>query len=494
MTKKKTLPRKQSTRKITARKTQKKQWHLHHKLAWVLSIGAIITTGIAAIPSIITKAYGPERPTYTIEVPADHITFNSITNDPEIGDERNFVGARDAATGDNGMNNQWKDNEITVEEGHEYIIRVYVHNNAAQNLKLVANNVKAFVNLPTATAKSMDVFGTVSADNATPKEVYDHVTLKSDKNFNIVPVEGSIKWENNCIGSNHPTGDCPAGVGGNGPVVINGYDLFTSKGLLLGYSAMDGKIPGCYQYSGYLTFRIKPQFQHTAAIGITKAVAEHNEIADAVEKFTQTKWHENIIAKPGQVVDFLIDYRNAGDSNNLAVLFRDALPTGFTYVPDSTKYIAYRSSGDIYGSGNVVNEAGKTDETVYNVTTYGLNASTATSGFAPTTNEHSYILMFSAKVDDNIKLVCGRNTVTNIAYVSADIDGVRFYNSDTANVTLDGECTPPSCEEDGTCPPEITRTGAGLTIFLVVIVAAAVVYHHYYVQHNKLKKPAHHKR
>lgn len=86
----------------------------------------------AVIVPAVLFAWGPERQTYTVEKPADHVTFNSITNNPSIGDERNFVGIREAGT-----NNLWSDN-MTVQNGKEYTVRMYVHNNAAENLNLVA--------------------------------------------------------------------------------------------------------------------------------------------------------------------------------------------------------------------------------------------------------------------------------------------------------------------------------------------------------------------
>jgi hypothetical protein len=106
-----------------------------------------LTTALIAMiaASIIVPAallaWGPSRPTYTMAHPADHITFDSITDNPNIGDERNFVGARDESN-----SNVWYDS-IKVQEGHEYLVRMYVHNNAASNLNLVAQNVTAKFNI-----------------------------------------------------------------------------------------------------------------------------------------------------------------------------------------------------------------------------------------------------------------------------------------------------------------------------------------------------------
>ena len=62
----------------------------------VASFAALIG---AVILSANVFAYGPERQTFTAENPADHVTFNSITNNPTVGDERNFVRVRQAGVG-----------------------------------------------------------------------------------------------------------------------------------------------------------------------------------------------------------------------------------------------------------------------------------------------------------------------------------------------------------------------------------------------------------
>ena len=103
---------------------------------------------VAAVAPALVWAWGPSRPSFTIEKPADYITFNSITNNPVIGgDEKDFVGIREV-----GSNANWTNN-MKVQNGKEYYVRIYVHNNAASNLNLVAENVVAKLNVPTTTAK-----------------------------------------------------------------------------------------------------------------------------------------------------------------------------------------------------------------------------------------------------------------------------------------------------------------------------------------------------
>ena len=90
------------------------------------------------MPLVYTLAYGPNRNTYTVAKPADHIVFNSIVDNPTLGgNEQDFVGIREVGT-----SNAWS-NSVQAKPGKEYYVRMYVHNNAASNLKLVAQNVVA---------------------------------------------------------------------------------------------------------------------------------------------------------------------------------------------------------------------------------------------------------------------------------------------------------------------------------------------------------------
>ena len=97
----------------------------------------VVLSAIAAtiiIPAGLVWAWGPNRDTFTIEKPATRVVLNSITNNPDIGDERNFVRIRKLAN----TNDKWSD-DLKITESGEYVVRMYVHNNAADNLNLVAN-------------------------------------------------------------------------------------------------------------------------------------------------------------------------------------------------------------------------------------------------------------------------------------------------------------------------------------------------------------------
>ena len=141
-------------------------------------------------------AWGPDRPTFTVQNPADHITFNAITNNPDYGDERNFVRIKDASDMSAG---NWKD-ELTVQPGKEYLVQMYVHNNAASSLNLVAQNTRVMANVPNTTGKKVQIDGFITADNATPNRVWDQAIFNSDRNFNLTYVNGSTKFYNNVFG------------------------------------------------------------------------------------------------------------------------------------------------------------------------------------------------------------------------------------------------------------------------------------------------------
>ena len=83
---------------------------------------------VLAVPAVL-MAWGPTRTTFTVAHPADYVTFNSITDNPVDGDERNFVRAVDAS---NVTSAGFKD-DIAVADGKEYLVRMVVHNNAADN-------------------------------------------------------------------------------------------------------------------------------------------------------------------------------------------------------------------------------------------------------------------------------------------------------------------------------------------------------------------------
>ena len=82
---------------------------------------------VANVSALVDTPWGPSRTTFTWESPAPYATFNSITNNPQLGDERNFVRIREVADG------QKFGDEVTLEVGKTYEVYIYYHNNADAN-------------------------------------------------------------------------------------------------------------------------------------------------------------------------------------------------------------------------------------------------------------------------------------------------------------------------------------------------------------------------
>ena len=348
---------------------------------------------VAAVAPALVWAWGPARPSFTIEKPADYITFNSITNNPVIGgDEKDFVGIREV-----GSNAKWTNN-MKVQNGKEYYVRMYVHNNAASNLNLVAENVVAKLNVPTTTAKNVTVQGQISASNAKPTTVWDEATFSSDNDFNLAYVAGSALFENNGMG----TTKLPDSIVNN-------------TGAKLGYDKLDGKIPGCFQYAGYVTVKVKAQVnQPQEKIDIDLAKTVRNKTNG------EKTWVETVNAKSGDTVQFQIHAKNTGSAGIQNLVIRDILPKGLNYVAGSTKLYNTSNPKGLKVSDNVIQNSG------INIGSYQPNGD-------------AYVRFDATVSAENSLPVCGDNTLTNIAQASDQ----KIVKNDTASVKVTKKCETP---------------------------------------------------
>ncbi len=348
-------------------------------------LAALVVAGTA---TAFAFAWGPSRTTYTIEHPATKVTFNSITNNPIDGDERNFARAIETSDPVGDVAN--------VEADKTYTIRMVVHNNAADNLNLKALNTRALVGMPSNTGTTLAVTNYVSADNADPVKVWDEVIFKSSKEFSLVYVPGSARIYNNGYAA-----------GGSGQLLPD--SLVTSSGAKLGYEkAGDGIIPGCFQYLSYVEYKIKPQFATTPDFSIVKDV----------RKSGTTTYGQTASVNPGDKVDFRITFKNTGETTLENVIIKDTLPAGMTYVAGSAKL---QNSNYVYPNMYSLNEKLFSEGSNIGSYTVGVNA----------------FVTFTAIVNSNDKLaVCGVNTLKNIAKVETDYGD----KTDDAIVTVTKKC------------------------------------------------------
>jgi len=397
------------------------------------SIMAIIASAVIIPTALHAQDLGQNRETFTMDQPASYVTFNSITDNPNIGDERNFVSVRE-----NGSTGPWEDS-IAVEKGKEYVVRMYVHNDAAANLNLVAENVKAKFVYPSSVSTSNQIDGYLSWGTDTVKTIYDYTTLTSDTAFNLLYVDGTLDYHNNIFG--------------NEGADLSPEKIFSSEGQLLGYDKLDGKIPGCTQYIGYVTFVVKPQFVATSNFSFEKKVSKHGE----------NKWVESYTAAPGETVDFLLAYKNTGEAQHDNLIIRDVLPAGMTYVAGSTIYVNGSHPAGAKASDNVANGKG------INIGSYAPGATA--------------IVVFSAKVADNEGLPnCGENTLVNKG--SGNVEDRSVEN--TASVVVTKTCkTNPPVTPPVTPPAELPHTGVAEDFVAIIGVGSLVTTLGYYLASRK---------
>ena len=367
---------------------------------------AVATMAITAVvvPAALF-AWGPSsRVTFTLAQPAQYVTFNSITDNKQYGDERNFVQVRSVTD-----NTQFGEN-TTLTPGKEYEVFAYFHNNASTDLNDAAHN---YAGIATGAFMRTQMPATVAANGEA--RITSFVGATNAKHLDAAGNNlGNQVWDD-AFGKNSTASEIALNyVAGSAKITskgaVNGQtisdSLFTT-GAPLGYDALNGKLPGCLQYSGYVTYRFKvnqPNFTVAKTVSLSAA----------------NNYVESVNAMPGSIVDFKIKYQNTGTTTQHATI-RDMLPAGLEYVQGSTYY----SSS---ATGNQWKAAGYDT-----VTQQGLGLGAFLPGGAG-------FVKFSAKVVTADKLACGVNTLTNTA--AADTE--NGSKSDTASVTVTKDCVPPT--------------------------------------------------
>ena len=406
----------------------------------ILSVAAVAIVAGATMTPMAVNAWSDSsyaRQTYTIDeinngALGNTITFNSITNG-KIGDERTFVGAKLASD----TNNLWNGEELSVKDGEVYTIRLYVHNNSPQGYNNVAEGVKTKISIPTSVAKKQTVTGYIEASNAAPNVYWDEVSFTSDEDFYLEYVSGSARWTNGKLGS-----------------VALSDTVITSEGALVGYDALDGRIPGCYEYDGQVTLQVKV---HSSMV---------SKISKVVRLKGASSWSEEVDAKVGDEVEFQIEYVNFASAMAKNVTIRDLLPKNMEYVAGST----YLYNAEFPNGTKVDNET---------LTTTGINIGNyRTDGNA--------FVRFTAKVVDKT-MECGvtnqlvnwaSSTVGSTVYKDdASVFVVKTEGCDKKDEDKKDDSTPIKRDETGETVTRIANTGpaevAGVALGAGSLVTAA---------------------
>lgn len=368
-----------------------------------ISLSATIFTIVAAsfalgfaqnndTQALVDTPWGPNRTTFTWEDPAPYATFNSITNNPQLGDERNFVRIREVKDGE-----KFGD-EVIVEPGKTYEVYIYYHNNAdahdvGKTAIGIADGAAMKSSFP-ATIKAGEkatVTGTIFASDTDPLSVWDgaYLTATQDLYLRYVPGTAII----------HNGGEL------NGQSI--GPDYLFGDGALLGYNKFSGLLPGCNEYAGYVTYQI---FADAPGFSISKSVVG-----------------DNYIVKAGDVATFKVRYENTGTMDQTNVVIRDILPEGLEYVAGSA--ILYNNN---FPDGKPVNDDVVTENGM-NIGDYA-----GSSGWAE--------VVYNVIVKDSVN--CGDKLI-NAVTVSTN-DGNK--NTSVTITVDDGSCVIPDDPDNPDTP------------------------------------------
>ena len=426
-----------------------------------LLLGVLCLSFILAGFSSSALAWGPEREKFTMESPATYPTFNSIEDNPTIGNEWDFV-----RIGEISHEQSTFVNDIEIVPGRQYVVFIYFHNNASSTFNDSAHN-NSGIALQTAMSSEFSkvltpeqggvVSATISAKNSNPGSVWDeaHMTTSAKKVL-LRYVGGSAKIYNDWDTNNTTLPDT----------------LFTKAGTLIGLNGLNGIIPGCEEYHGFVTY-------------VLQAEELNGEIQKTVSKDGK-EYKELVNVEPGDEVEFEIKIQNAGDVALTNVVVQDSLPEGTSLVEGSVKLSA--------------NDSATSDSLSDNLISGGYNLGTIGTG-------NTVYIRYKVKVGDRFD--CGKKRLTNTAKITYDSDlPSGDSRSDTASVSVlkggekwgcektvvepDPEPEPgeePVLPDDPGTPSELPTTGpAEIALAVIIILGLAAGGIYYYNSRRNLKR------
>lgn len=443
-----------------------KRWAPLTKITKVLSpvvaVFAITLIGFATnSANADIETWGPQdRATFTMQNPADYATFNSITDNNVVGDERNFVRVREANTEDDFTDN------IKIKPGAQYEVFVWFHNNAKSRLNTeqdgigMANNARLLLSIPeiVPAGDAAAIKATISADNANPKEVWDLAFAEADQGVALRFVPNSAVIHLNEPGTYDAAKSGWYDARGHETVegqILNEDALFGRDGYggakLAYWNGNWGYVPGCTEYSGYVTF-------------LLQADQPNFEMNKTVSKASENNFSETITANPGDILEFKIEYKNTGTTIQEPVAMTDNLPDGLSYIEGSTYFWSSRTGVNASASDNLFNG--------------GLNL----GGFEP---GDSATVTYQVRVEDNSDLFpCGDTKIYNEGIVGTD-DG---SGHDSTEITVHRLCDCATNPEMPGCQ-ELPSTGpVEAAIALTIVVAIGGGGYYYYRTHKALDK------
>lgn len=271
--------------------------------------------------------------------------------------------------------------------------QVYYHNRELADSGLNANNLRVKISIPSSAGATQTVSTTISADNS--NTVNDSATVntgRSDAYLQYIP--GSAVWRHD-VGTNASPSYVNTSI--SDAVVTSG------QGLVL-----ENEKP-CYNFAATVTV-------------LARVMVPGVQITKQVRELGTSTWSTSNTANPGDTLQYMISYKNIGNTTEHSVVIRDSLPPHFQIVPNTTYLknsdnpngVLYNSATGVAGSGIVIGD------------------------YAP--GAAGYV-MFNVTAPTEDQLSCGATTFTNIG-VAHPANMNEYYNS--AITVINKTCNQPN--------------------------------------------------
>lgn len=296
------------------------------------------------------------------------ISYSSATNrDLPMIDARNVSrgGVLSSSQSDH-------DNGVSAESGDEIEFVIYYHNTGVPEDE--ATNVIVRAILPGGSRNSHEVSATIASDQTSAISSSSsfrggNITINlSGQAQNLEFISGSVRHFPNRTTS----GQIPSGG-----------DNLVGSGLNI------GTIRGCFEFSGFVTFRAR-----VGQVGQDRNLSLIKRVLNVTKG--ETSFRDSTIANPGDRLRFEIRFDLGGNASQNNVIVRDILPSRVSRVDGSVREgggtVSSSYESDLFGSGR--------------------NLGTLSAGSSKT-------ITFEANVSDSSQFV-GTNTLTNTANIRSD--------------------------------------------------------------------------
>lgn len=185
-------------------------------------------------------------------------------------------------------------------------VQVWYHNKENADSGKVANNLKVKIDVPTTPGKVQTISSTVGADNSNTVTDSATVNLSLDNAY-LEYIPGSAQWRHN------------AGTNTN----VNYVTTNISDQVVNGGAVVDTTLQPCFNFESTVTILVRVR---AASVSITKQV----------RKLGETTWNVTNNAQPGDTLEYLITFKNQGNTVLQNVKIGDNMPAHVTYVPGTT--------------------------------------------------------------------------------------------------------------------------------------------------------------